>query len=99
MSENKLSCNWNGELEEQGQRASLTVTRVPAKKTFVRSTGLNTLQLFELQDNNKNRGILTENRCVDWSPAHFYGNHNGTGNQNKRKQCIKYRMTVLKRKM
>jgi hypothetical protein len=35
-----------------------------------------------VQDNDKDRRILIENRCVEWYPAHFYRNHNGTGNQN-----------------
>jgi hypothetical protein len=51
-------------------------------KTFIRSTELDTSQLFEFKDNDKNWGILTENGCVDWSPAYVYGNHNWTGNQN-----------------
>jgi hypothetical protein len=56
-------------------------------------------QLSELQYNDKSREFLKENGCVDWYPAHFYGNHNRTGNHNEKKQCIKYRIVVIKRKM
>jgi hypothetical protein len=69
------------ELEEQARKASFTVTRVPAKWWFLKYW-YDTSQLFEFKDNDKNWGIMTENGCVDWSPAHFYGNHNLTGNQN-----------------
>jgi hypothetical protein len=56
-------------------------------KTFIRST--DTSQLFELQDNHKNRGILIENGSVDWCPAHLYGNHDRTGNQKKTEAVYK----------
>jgi hypothetical protein len=71
--------------EGPARKASFTVTRVPVKmvlKTFVRRTELDTSQHFEFKDNDKNWEILTKNGYVDWSPAHVYGNHNWTGNQN-----------------
>jgi hypothetical protein len=52
-------------------------------KTFVRSTKLDTSQLFELlfklQDNDKSRCTVIENGSVDWCPAHLYRNHNRKG--------------------
>jgi hypothetical protein len=48
-------------------------------KTFTGRTAklwvIDQSQLLELQDINKRRGILIENRCIDWSPAHFCGNY------------------------
>jgi hypothetical protein len=68
-------------------------------ENFLPKYRIDTSQPFKLQDNDKSQGILIENGSLDWCPVHLYGNHNRTGNQNKRNQCIKYRMTILKRKM
>jgi hypothetical protein len=81
--------------EGPARKVSFTVTRVPARydgfENFRLMYRKNMLQLFELQDNDKIRDILIENGSLDCqSLAHLYGNHNRTGNQNKRKQCIKY---------
>jgi hypothetical protein len=84
--------------ERPARKASFTVTRVPAK-WWSPEYRINTSQLFELQDNDKKRCTLIENGSVDWCPAHLYRNHNKKGEPQKRKQCINFRMTILKRKM
>jgi hypothetical protein len=58
-------------------------------KTFVRSTELTHHNFLNYKITKKAKyWILIENGSVDWFPAHLYGNHIRTGNQNKQKQCI-----------